>query len=362
MKNESNNTNHWKKSLPREVLVLDNQTRIYQSNRIVRGRYRGFTLIQLKVFATIIKHLQQAIIGEINDKTGQQLSLFHSLQNYLSQGNVKIPIPLHLITGNQNYRTVLTAVDEMRNLRIELPPPAGYAKTVSSVIVKYDVPQLVHGRSILNVYIPYEVAECLVHIDKDGTGNAREYHHYLYEVIMSASSKYTFRLYMLLSRWKNLGSYRTTYAELRDQLGIAPEEYVEFKNFRARVLLPAQKELKNRADCWFDCEAEGFEERTGKSVCFLNFRIILAAAGEAPSGYAERLVSWLQTQLKFTTGDIRSISFIFKDMDRQKYETLMETCSRCLEMYYQKSSTGDPVRNLSAYVIHSLKQVFPQAS
>ncbi len=348
-------------SKKKDVLILPGETKIYQSNRIARGKFKGFTLIQLKVFATIIKQLQNIIIGEINRKEGQQMALFASIDSFSCKEYVKIPLLLHEITSFQNYKNVVVSVDEMRQLAIELPAPEGYAKTISSVIVKYDIPRLVRGKSVLNVYLPREVAARLVFIDRDEKGHAREYHNYFYNVIMASTSKYTFKLYLLLCLWKNKGSFRLSYQDLREQLGLQQGQYTAFKNFKARILLPAQRELKNKADCWFDCSKEGFEERSGKTVRFLCFKIITSDNGNDQNDYSMRLTQWFQTQLRFKQTDMRFIAPLFKNIGKEEFESIMETCASCLDMYYKKIGTQNPIRNLTAYIIHSLRQEYPQS-
>lgn len=91
---------------------------------------------------------------------------------------------------------------------------------------------------------------------------------------MKATNKYTYKLYMIISSWKQKGGFKISVEELKTQLGIHPNEYQLYKEFKRRVLVPVQNDLEFRSDCWFNCAKAGFEQRNERKVTYLNFKIM----------------------------------------------------------------------------------------
>lgn len=82
-------------------------------------------------------------------------------------------------------------------------------------------------------------------------------------------SRFSIRLYELLKQYENIGFRVFPLEELRDRLGVGPEEYPLYGNFKAKVLKVAQKELKAKTDLSFKFE----ELKTGRKVTDLKFTI-----------------------------------------------------------------------------------------
>ncbi|EDP73020.1 replication initiation protein, partial [Hydrogenivirga sp. 128-5-R1-1] len=62
------------------------------------------------------------------------------------------------------------------------------------------------------------------------------------------NSRYAIRLYELLKQYENTG-FRVDYLpELREMLGVEPNEYIRFDNFEKRVLKQAVKEINEKTD------------------------------------------------------------------------------------------------------------------
>lgn len=68
------------------------------------------------------------------------------------------------------------------------------------------------------------------------------------------------RMYEILKQYEGLGKRELTVAELRELLGIAPNEYTRFERFRVRVLDSCQSALKESTDICFEYE----RGKTGK--------------------------------------------------------------------------------------------------
>ena len=88
--------------------------------------------------------------------------------------------------------------------------------------------------------------------------------------ILKLRSSYAIRLYELLKQYQNIGRRRFTIEELRRLLGIEPHEYARYNDFKRRVILQAQRELKEKTDIYFDFR----EIKRGRKVVELEFTIL----------------------------------------------------------------------------------------
>ena len=88
--------------------------------------------------------------------------------------------------------------------------------------------------------------------------------------ITNLKSIYSLRLYELLKSRINLNSKRViTLQDLRAKMGIEPDQYPKYSNFKQRIILQAQKELKAESDIYFDF----VEIKKGRSVDKIEFHI-----------------------------------------------------------------------------------------
>lgn len=82
-------------------------------------------------------------------------------------------------------------------------------------------------------------------------------------------SRFSIRIYELLKQYETIGSREFLLTELRDMIGVNPDEYPLYGNFKAKVLKIAQKELRAKTDLSFDFE----EIKIGRSVGKIRFNI-----------------------------------------------------------------------------------------
>lgn len=88
--------------------------------------------------------------------------------------------------------------------------------------------------------------------------------------ITNLRSIYSLRLYELLKSRISLNSVRIiSLDELRNKMGINPSQYPKYANFKQRVILQAQKELKAESDIYFEFS----EIKKGRSVDKIEFHI-----------------------------------------------------------------------------------------
>lgn len=96
--------------------------------------------------------------------------------------------------------------------------------------------------------------------------------------VMPLKSSYSIRIFELLKQYEKIKSRTIELEELRrlvgsteiDQNGeIVKEDYPLYANFKSRVILPAQKELKQKTDIYFNFK----EIKQGKRVVSIKFDI-----------------------------------------------------------------------------------------
>jgi len=92
---------------------------------------------------------------------------------------------------------------------------------------------------------------------------------YNLQSVLKLRSSYAIRLYELLKQYETIGTRKFEVNELKEILGIGKTEYKLYGDFKRRVILPAQKELKNKTDIYFDFK----EVKRGRKVVELIFYI-----------------------------------------------------------------------------------------
>ena len=111
---------------------------------------------------------------------------------------------------------------------------------------------------------------------RDFSGDIR-YTKYLYRHIKSLPTSHAIRIYELLRRWRNINEIRPVItkvvqlADLREMLGLDPDKYLNFSNFKTRILNPAQKQIEEHTDIRFAFDGE--KGNRGKRIEKIRFEI-----------------------------------------------------------------------------------------
>jgi len=93
---------------------------------------------------------------------------------------------------------------------------------------------------------------------------------YYLKAVIGLRSSYSVRLYELLKQYQSIGRRRFSIEELKSLLKIEPGEYRRYNHFKERVILQAQRELKEKTDIYFDFR----EIKKGRKVVELEFTIL----------------------------------------------------------------------------------------
>ena len=98
---------------------------------------------------------------------------------------------------------------------------------------------------------------------------SEQYTEYELKQVSELQSEYAIRLYELMMQWKSVGKTKQILLdELRNQLGVEPNQYQAMNNFKARVLNHAINQINNHTDI----TAEYEQHKTGRKVTGFTFK------------------------------------------------------------------------------------------
>ena len=170
--------------------------------------------------------------------------------------------------------------------------------------------------------------------------------------ITQFQSIYTIRLYSFLKQYEKIGHREFLLSELRDMLGINPEEYPRFDNFKARVIMQAKKEFESKkkdgthkSDITFEIETF----RTGRKISRIRFNIKKQSfQDELPIQYEETESRTLQ-KLKYF------------GVEKKKAEKLFTTygeaqCQAALDLYTDRLQKGKVIKKSGGYLIKLVEE------
>lgn len=98
---------------------------------------------------------------------------------------------------------------------------------------------------------------------------SEKYTEYELKQVSELQSEYAIRLYELMMQWKGVGkTNQILLDDLRNQLGVKPDQYQAMNNFKARVLDHAVSQINDHTDI----TAEYEQHKTGRKVTGFTFR------------------------------------------------------------------------------------------
>lgn len=121
-----------------------------------------------------------------------------------------------------------------------------------------------------------------------------EFTKYLLNHVSDFKSKYSVRLFEIISKWKDLG-YTSKYSinDLRGMLGVSETEYKTMSLFKRNVLDKAVTEINKAESILFNLQYEQFKE--GKSITHIRFKINTIKNIEKKQ--TEKVISFTEKQL-----------------------------------------------------------------
>lgn len=335
----------------KEEIILPGQTFIYQSNRVTNGRFEGFTLTQYKLLAAVMLQFQKAIQLEMEGKDWRQGDLFTDENN---KDMVRVGIPLSYISKPNQYPDIVAQAKGLMNAKATLKSSQGddYI-SIASIVTRIDVPKKEKGQSVLYMHLYKDVAHTLIQIEKNIQGKPKNFTRFLYEVAISATNKYTPKLYMILCSWRAKGGFYITLEKLRRDLGLEDDEYPNYYDFKKRILIPVQSDLEKKADCWFNCSDKTFEDKKGKKVVGLNFKVIVPEAEEDKTDKADYCRQLLRMHAGFKDEHLAQLEPVFRgDFN------IADVLFKIQELVFYVKENNSKISNPVSYIIKSMLNQF----
>ncbi|RNI24042.1 MULTISPECIES: replication initiation protein [Rufibacter] len=319
------------------VKLPDTMTWIKQPNKVTKMGY-DFTVLQLRVFLSILVELQGHMEEVIQGKEVEQLNLFQR-----SKGDsirLTIPIKKFGVTPDK-YNELKMAMRKIAAIPVELDardPESGKEYWVVKGLFTAYIPKEKYSREVI-IEIEKPIAKYLLDT-KPGWSK------FMYEIVNQSNNKYTFRIYILISSWKRKGGLRIPYADFRKMLGIG-DRYAEYKDLYKRVIKPAYDELFEKADCWFEMAEV---EKKGKEVTHLNFKIIKIMTEQERKIYdakSDQLINWCKTHHQFKDHHLKALYMILNE------ETINPLHTKAAML--TGSIDTAKVKNVADYVLKALQ-------
>lgn len=324
-----------------EFVIPQMLTMIRQPNRVTNAKY-DYTLTQQRILLSVIKALQDAISQIEKGVLVKQLSLFQT-----SDDSITLQIPIKEIAVNKgDYTTIRNGIIQVASIPFQfsgVDPITGQKATrVGGLFTAY-IPEDKYQRNI-TIEIKKEIAYRLISINEGWTKFA-------YEIAFFSKNKYTPRIYQLISRWKDRGGYRIAIEELREFL-VLGDKYQTFKDLKKRILEPAQEELFEKADVWFEV---GEVEREGKAPKFLNFKIITPKNAEQTAAKKNNIIGLLRLHFGFKDSHIENIRHLLAK--EEKYQQILLKLTELSE--YLNKNKG--IANIPNYTLATLLKIFGES-
>lgn len=262
---------HPRTNLP--VELPENPTWLKQPN-VVTLMAGDFKTVQIRILIAVIEKLQNVIELSIQhlDKYGtsipcEQLSLF---QEYSDRIRVDIAYRDLGVSPDQ-YKEVKSMVRKLISIPVEFdvkdPITGEESWAITGLFTKANIPKTPYSRGF-SLEMDREVAKVFINVDRGFT-------RYIKEIALRAQSRYTIRMYMLISSWKEKGGFSIYVDRFRKFLKLE-DKYPEFKDLYRRVIRPVYDDLFEQADCWFEM-AEVYRNSGDSQPYKLNFKVVKSA-------------------------------------------------------------------------------------
>lgn len=247
------------------------------------------------------------------------------------------------------------------------------ANTITSQKIHYEVSEDKWTYLVLFPMVSYESGELKVTIIDKALKYllelAKGYTNIDKQSIFSLKSSVSMRMYELLSSFKNVGVWTVKIEELREFLNLSHNQYINFKDFRIRVLEYSQRELWEHCNLHFEWEVAAKQRKRITALTFhirerdKQERIELNEEIEATKDYLKSLspadisqkANWVIKKYKLSENQQKYIlnnTDVFNEF--VKVDLIIE----------DMISKGNPPRNKTSYLAKSLgldKVKFPKS-
>jgi len=194
--------------------------------------------------------------------------------------------------------------------------------------------KVVYDKGVVDMYLHSDLKPYILDIKE-------RYTKYFFKSITGLNSMYSMRIYELLKQYEFRNSRSFELEELRFLLNIWKGKYSKYTDFKKRVLVSSQKELKEKTDIVF--EFTEFRER--RKVVRLDFKIIsqhkeiIEPLQTVSNSSKNSLATELQTKLLLTPTQVKTVLKQFDDeyIQRNMTYTLQQKNIKNLAGYFMKA-------------------------
>lgn len=273
---------------------------VTQSNRLVESRY-NLPLSEQRLILSMISRIQP----EDEDFKPYVISI-HEFAEFLGISHNSMYSECKKITG-----ALLTRV-------VNIEESDGLLQTNWVSSAKY-----IDGEGIVKLCFDPLLKPYLLQIKSSFTSCKLE-------MLLSFKSQYTMRFYMLLKQYENLQTRDIAVEELRNIIGLDTKRYKLYGDFKRSIILPVQKELKEKSDLFFEFE----EIKQARRIAVMRFTIFRNTALFAEETDASDVLPSLDDVMAVTekASEVKQLLTLVPEAHRQK-KMLYTTIDSALQKY-----------------------------
>ena len=236
------------KTISQKLIPITRETWLLQPLAVTMMRH-DYSLIQNKILLSIVEKLQEALrIILSSGLSVRQLNMFNTEIGEKPGINLSIPLSQFGIT-KYHYPELKQALKLLVTIPVEIPyksPDGKKFKKLTNLCDAY-IPEGKYQKNVV-INIDEDVAERILSFEFG-------WHRLGKEIVLNCRNKYTQRIYMFISSWKDKGETTISAHDFRQMLRLE-NKYPNFRQFHQRVLAPAMAELECMAkngfsDCYF---------------------------------------------------------------------------------------------------------------
>lgn len=244
----------FKTKIPKALSDIDNEYKILMPF-VVTLMHSDMSKIQMNIIMNLIDKIRDKLKAVINHevKPGDELSLFAD-NEINEEGTVNLHMYLkEFDVSRGNYPKLRNGLKMIASVPVELPykSPSGRMYKSYQNFCKVYIPDDILRNQYCIVSFSKDVAEAIMKLDLN-------YHYVGKHTSYSTKTKYSERIYWLISGYQTLGGVTISLSEFRKILGIE-NKYPNFANVVDKILRPSKEELFHMAemghsDCYFEYE------------------------------------------------------------------------------------------------------------
>ena len=282
-----------KLKMPKSMMPTDKEDRIYQPYSLAIMQY-DYSLMQQKVFGTMIKALQEPIRQVLSGMSVEDVTFFKTEDNLFKDEfdceRLRIKIyPKTMEIARKHYPFLKESLISMSQIAVEVPE-----RDVNGL-------RFIKVESFITPHFPCEKKLDYFYVDirKENAlkliGEGTNYIDYLFSTIISARQSHTPRIYIFISSWRGkktrqkMSNFRRMLCLMKDQNEERKDKYPRFSELCRCVINKTQQELyekamKGETDCYFEYEPVYTSgKRTGEPD-FIDFKVIVSDKGNKIDG------------------------------------------------------------------------------